>query len=459
MGRGMTRFKTMRSFAKHRGGGRSAFLSKWKEEGNISVWFHTKELPMEIWRHQIPLIQVRDDRDDKSKKVKHVWSKNLVCHETVEVLEAQNYRDKETADRKKPPERCGLCKLIEWCYQQALAYEETRDSKKPKGLSFVTPIFHFEGDEPDETTTLHVGGMCSLFSDDDLSEAMKEDLKRAKISLRNSWKENAKAKCQYVMMIVDNAHPESGVQIAVETKLLGEKVKEVMEDELEKNDVDIQRKPYCIEWEYFEKEKVFGKKYKATALRKVKPSPRILALIQGDTPQLSDDLTEPFNQQSIRAMLERHCVLPDKALVPWDEIFPSREQEALWKKEDEEQARRDKLAEEDEEEEGDEDAEEDEKKDEDEDDEDDDEDEEMFACDDCGKAIKASDAECPHCGKQYEVTKDEDDEPKKPEPKMRTRAEVAAMKKGGNGKPAKKASAKKPKEEAEEEPDENDVPF
>lgn len=467
MARGAQRFGSTRGFTKHKtgGGGGGKFLPKWKKEkGSIDVWFHTKELPIAVWRHAIPQLVVKEDRDTK-ESITHVWTKNLVCHEDTSVLESQYFRDKDTGERKKPPERCGVCKLIEWAYQQALLFEETRDTKKPKGLSAVTPLFHFEGDDPAETTTLHIGGICNLFGRDDLSDALKEDMAKAKISPRKEWMQNALAKCNYAMFVVDNDHPDNGVQIAVEAGLLGDKVKEVMETELEKNDIDIQVQPYCMQWEYFDKEKNFQKKYKASVLRKVRATGRVLELIRNsELPELPEDLRVPFNQDAIRASLERKCVLPNhETIIPWDELFPSKEQTIAWAKADALEAERAKKVAEDEaaaeakavkskpaksadEDDADEDdADEDDDDTDDEDDADDaDEEEEKIACDDCKKPMSIDDTECKHCGATYDPKTGGYLSPgkKKDDPKpMRTRAEAAKEREAKAAKSAKKKSA------------------
>lgn len=409
---------------------------------------HTKSLPMEVFRHGLPMVTVKVDKDTR-EKVTRVFGKKFVCHETTQTLEGQHFRDRETGDRKHPIERCGLCKLVEWCYQQAILFEETRDTKKPKGLSFVTPIFKFEGDDPKETQVLHVGGIAGLFNKE-LTDAQKEELKASKISAQKYWqfKENMWAKSEYAMIVVDNAHIESGLQIAVEGAGLGSKVKKAIEDEFE-NGVDIQKTPYLIKWKYFEKESNPNDKYQALVLRKEKPSGRVLALIRGDVPDLPEDLTTPFNQQSIRATLERHCLLP-KGVVPWDEFFPTKEQSAEWAKQDAAAAAKAAQMEA-EEQEHDREEEGEPSDDEGEFDEDG---EELFECSNaaCKKPVKLTDKSCPHCGEVFEV--DEDDakepepEPEPEKPKMRSRSE------------AKAAAAKKTTARAKtEEVDPDEVPF
>ena len=426
MSRGVKRFGSMREFGGHRTGGSGGkFLSGWKKHGSIEVWLHTKALPTAVYGHSMPTVVVRENKNDRSVKETHVWSKNFVCHEDEGVLGSQYFRD-ENGDRKKPPQRCGVCKLIDWAYHQAILFEETRDAKKPKGISFVTPMFRFVADDEfaEENLVLHVGGICNLFGSKHLNDQQKRDMAQAKIKMMGpggAWRENIFAKCRYAMHVVDDAHPENGVQIANEASSLGDKVKDRLNEELDDNDVDITKSPYCLRWAYNEAETDLNKKYKVSVVRKKQPSPRILKLIRGPAEDLPDDLTVPFNQQTVRSMLEAHCLLP-KGVVPWDEIFPTREQELKWRREDEAEAAEAKESES---------AEEDEDESDDSESDDDDE-EEMLECDECGKPSPASAAKCPSCGMVYKVTakdessapsvddNDDDDEeveePKKPEP-------------------------------------------
>lgn len=470
MGRGVTRFKSMSGFKDHRtGGGGGKFLSKWKEKGSIDVWFHIKELPLAIWRHQVPTITIVDNKQTRQKD-KRVFSKSYVCHEREDVLEGQYFR-KDDGTRKHPPVRCGLCKLVDWAYRQCLAFEEHRKeneeaieakkSKRVKGIRFTTTLFKFVGDDPEETQTMHIGGLCNIFNRDDLSDAMRKDIADSHIKVggpKGAWRENMFAKCQYAMCVVNNDRPDDGVQIAMEASSLGDKVKDVFNAVLKEDERDIETDPYCVCWEYFEKETNLNKKYNALPKRKVPLTPRIKKLITGEAPDLSQ-LTENFNQQLMRSQLEAACVLPE-GVVPWDELFPTKEQEEAWAKEDD--------AEEEEEEDESDDASDDDDDDDaepakakgksddadDDDDDDDDEDEsddELVECDNpkCAKPMKMSDAACPHCGQKYDVEKDDAPEPEPEKPKMKTRAELAAEKKakaagttgGGGSNKSSKASA------------------
>jgi hypothetical protein len=476
-GRGVTRHGSMnewlRSKAPGKGGGsrRLGWKDFKKGTGQVVTWMHTKTLPMTAWRHAFPIYVVSEDKNSK-EKVKHVYGRQHTCHETEDVLGKMYWRTERgvpDSARDTPPERCGMCKFDEWLWQACWAWINTHDwddkakgwvepkKGKGEGVDPCATLFHFVSEaSDDENARIHVGGYCGLFNKDDLPDDLKKAMAAAKIRQSDAWKENCKAKPKSVLCVVDNDKPGDGVVVAEEAKELGEKVKEEILRVLKSVGKDIQRHPYAIQWEY-DRAKQMGKQYSATGMMQVQPTPRILKMIRSaEEPDLSA-ITTPFNQQEMRAWHEQHCKLP-KGTVPWDEIFPSKEQEKEWREQDAqeaaeaEEAEDDEADDEDDAERGSEDRDSDTEGDNPADDPDDDAD--MVACDSCGKAMNIEASECPHCGHKYDVEADAEPEPEKP--KLKTRAEVAAEKKA--------AAAKKAKPKADPEPEGDDdqssgVPF
>jgi hypothetical protein len=497
MGRGATEFNSLEGWLGHKGrsGGGGKYLSKWKEKGTCDVWLHTKRLPLAIWRHQFPTYVVVDDKESK-EKVKHVFSKKYVCHEDESVLE-HPWRDKVTEEREKPPQRCALCKFADYLWMQIVAWVDTHvwdDAKKAwkekkagkgKGIDPCALLFEFESEaKASENVSMYAGGFCNYFGKKELPTDVAKAMKVNKILGNEVWKQNCNVKCESVMCVVNNDDVAAGVQIAVEAQALGDAVKKEIQRVWKSNEINIQKQPYVIEWGYDEKES-FSKKYAATSKLKVKPSERVLKLIRGEAPDLTE-LKKPFNQQQMRLTFEKHCLLSD---VPWDEIFPSKEQEKKWAEEDAAANERDEDEDESEEsdessdDEGGDDAEsdddaedsddEDEKpkaktskpaKKKDDDEESEDSDEEMVACDECGKAMKLSATKCPHCGHKYSEDEEEpEEEAEEEKPKLKSRAEMAKEKAAAASKksaPPKKASKKKEESEDDEDGDQEDgIPF
>lgn len=470
MARGAQEFDTMDGFLGHkpRGGGGN-FLKGWKSKpGHIDTWLHTKRLPMALWRHPFPMYVVLKDKQT-NEEVKHVFSKKFTCHETEDIL-SNPWRDKITGERDNPPKRCGMCKFSDWLWMEILAWLDTHtwdDEKKvwaekkkgkSKGLDPCTKLFDFESEAKEsENVTMYAGGFCNFFGQKDLPADVKKAMAKAKIRGDEAWKQNSNVKCEYVLCIVDNDDVGKGVQIATETQALGEKVKEVIQKIWKSNELNIQKEPYCIQWEYKEKEE-FAKKYDATALLKVKPSSRVLKLIRGEAPDLTE-LKTPFNQKSMQAIFEKNCLLKS---VPWDEIFPSDDQIKKWEEEDEAEdaAAASSDLDDDDADDDDDDA--------DDSDADDSGDDEEVKCDECKKPMKLSETECPHCGHKYGDAEEEEEE----KPVVRSRSDVAKEKAAAKASAAKKtetkASTKTTKKKVDDDDDdaavedddqESEIPF
>lgn len=409
--RGIRRFGSTKEFAGKRrdgGGGGAARLTNWKDKGFIDVWMHTRMLPIDVFRHSIPMPIVFKDKITK-EDVRRIWNKDLVCHETPLVLEKQYFHKKDDPlVRQNAPERCGICKLVEWCWLQCNLYEQTRDEKDPKkreGIELTTKMFYFENeDKPEDERTIHIGGVCNLLGKKDKhTDAQKASVKKAKIRLDEVFKENFYAKLANLVAVVEDAAPENGVIVTAIGSGLGGSIRKMMDRMLE-NNRDIQKKPYCMRWKYDSKA-LIADQYTSTELIEKKPDGRILAMIRGPEPEIPEYFTEPFNQQVVKAVLEKACTLP-AGTVPWDELFPTREQEAKWKKEDDAAA---KLEAENEAAGDDEEVETEEDEDGDEEPEFDADGDELVECE-CGKPMKAKLATCPNCKRTYDVGDEEEEE-------------------------------------------------
>jgi hypothetical protein len=300
------------SFLNHKTSDRSGgFLSKWRKKdqtSKIDTWLHRKRVPVALWQHNLPRLFVKADKDT-GENVTLVWGGQYNCLETEKVLKKQHHRN-DDGSREVEPERCPVCKLI----------EVVRDMVDNNEIDWTKVIFRFQGDK--DIKVIHAGGIYGGFNaeKDELTLEDKKKLSNAGISLKDSWQENVYAKCNYVFCVVDNANISNGVQIATETSLLGDKVKEVMNDAIESLGVEEGNpfiNPYCIQWEHRPSEQEFQKKYKARRMEKYPLTPEIDAVISSEPPDLTQVL-KPFNVKTMRAFLERHCTIPN---MPWDEIF------------------------------------------------------------------------------------------------------------------------------------------
>lgn len=298
------------SFINHKTSDRSGgFLSKWRKKdqtSKINVWFHKRRMPIALWQHQIPRLFVKADKDTHENAT-FVWSQSLNCRETEKTLKRQHFRNDQGL-REVPPALCPICRMI----------EAIRDLVETGVLDWTKVVFKFEGDK--ETKVIHAGGIYNGFKSeyDELTPEEKKKIRDAGIRMDEVWNENAYAKCNYVFCVVNHNAPGDGVQIATETSLLGDKVKEVFNDTIEAKGAEAGNpflKPYCVQWEHRPSEQEFQKRYKARPMD-FPLTPEIEALISGEPPDISGVL-KPFNLKTMRAFLERHATIA----LPWDSIF------------------------------------------------------------------------------------------------------------------------------------------
>jgi hypothetical protein len=422
--------ESLQGFIEHRSTDRSGgFLGNWKSRAGskVNVFLHTKILPISLWRHGLPKFFVKEDDDGEA--LVRVFSDNLNCWEEERVLKRQYKYD--NGKREIPPVACPLCLLIE-------AVKKLIDDEK---IGWTAPLFRFIGDDPKESVVIHAGGFIGEYNDD-CDEKEKTVLKKAGISLSTAWKENCRAKMSYVFYVVDADHVDKGVQVAIETGLLGDKVKDVISDAVEslgEDKGDFRKHPYAIQWKHLPDETLPNKKYKATRLERVLLTPEIEKLIRGDKPDYKN-VVKPFSRSEIRARLEKACDKAVREIIPWDDVFErvrpnDGDGDDVAKDAGETRVSPDRqrapevgqVAAT--------------------------EDDEVVACDDgagggCGKAMSLSDPKCPHCGLVYEVEAKEPEPPPPPKPVIRSRSEA-------------KAQASKPTKPTkyEKQGNEDDIPF
>lgn len=305
---------TVDAFLQHRTTERSgAFLKDWKKNTppKIDTWMSCRRMPIALWQHPFPKVVVRDVSGESKTEI---WGGQYNCWETEDILKTQYHRN-DDGSRRKFPKRCPQCRLV----------ESVRDMIEEGQLDWLAKIFTFEGD--DDKRVIHAGGICGMFNDRDLEDEKKEQMKKAGIRLtvprggsgQAAWMENGYAKCSYLFLVVDNNNVAGGLQKTIVPSLLGDKVKEVVNDTISSlgdEEGNPWMHPYAIQWEHRPSETEFQKKYKARRMEKLPLTDEIAQLIRGEVPDLSMDLA-PFNMATMRAFLEKHALID----LPWDFIF------------------------------------------------------------------------------------------------------------------------------------------
>lgn len=447
---------------------KSAYLSRWrkrpppagKTKPSVRVILHQHVGFEVLWRHQWKRMFEIDGKMD-------VNFANLVCHEEERVIKAQ-HRRLDDDSRSLPPQKCGMCKMIEWV-RQRINDEE---------MAITEPLFRYVSDvNPSHNATLRAGGITGLFGGDKLTDDEQLEMRKHGIFKKEAFKEKALAQANYAFVVVEYDAPAEGVQIAVESALLGDKMKTAIFDRISslgREEGDPLVNPVVFEWEYDPADGIeFQKKYAAGVIQKLALTDQMKMLIDGEAPtEQLERLRRKFNPLQLRAELEEHALVK----LPWDEFFgpvAAGESEGNDEAEEAEERRAFEAGLPDREV-GEvsshhpspssdgavaipADAGED----------------EIVACDSCGKDILITDKKCKHCGHVYEA--EPMPVPTPEPPKRLTRSELAAQKsaaaaaeraskeqaapKAFGGAPQEKAAPKKPSAFEDIPADDNDVPF
>lgn len=293
---------------------KTTFLSGWRKrenahrntktnelENTVTIWLHTRALFQARWTHKWPRIV-----DLVKTQSRAVWSQDLVCLESEAVLRRQ-YRRTRDGMRDTPPVICPTCLLL----------EQIRDSVKAGKLDWLTPIFKYEAG-PD-TVVLHAAGVYGGFSNPKMTPEEKAAMTAIGIYQTEGWKENSTAKCSYICRVVDNDHPEKGVQVSIELDSIGDAMKRRLADEIEgRGDVgNPMRNPYAIQWRFYPDEGDFRKKFSVVPMPKIQLTDEIKSLIVDTDPPPIEHLLKPCNMKNLRNSMEEHCLVD----LDWDTVF------------------------------------------------------------------------------------------------------------------------------------------
>lgn len=305
------------------GGGGGGFLKSWKKDGQLLGWLHTIAYPVPFYNHPIP--RVREVEEDGEKVLK-IWGDRWGCHEPEEVVKKQYFRDKKTGKRDVPPTVCPVDMLIEWVYGEVQAGR----------LDWLEPVFRWEAGSDKLIVT--AGGMYNAFRSKDITREQKAQMRRAGIRADEAWNQNFQARLQYLIHLVDDAHPDNGVQKTFEGAALGNKLRKAIADEMKRQGRERGNpslNPYPFQFEY-DDSKDFDERYDVIAMSNKQPSEEVRKLITSELKEPDRDV-QPGDCWSLRANLEEHAVLKD---IPWDRIFAAAEKKGLMKPPEESKADR-----------------------------------------------------------------------------------------------------------------------
>ncbi len=387
-------------FLNHESGksGRSKVLRGWNKDGSVTVWLHTKYPPKPIWRYKLPIPVTYKDKTTKVE-ITEVWTRQFVSHDPEYVHRDFYERDREGNRRTPPSDPFGI--LLERIYQAVV-------SGRLEPMAPVWSVTNSKG----ETTVLHAAGICGLLSGNKVAEQYAVAAAKVGVPLSKAWQQTANAKLAYVFAVVNDAKPGDGVQLAIETSLLGDEVKKAIhnaKDSFGAQHANPLVTPYALRWKYNKNETPMNM-YSASAIGvAVLPlRDEIRDLIYSDlSPTFGEDELTPYNIAHMRSYVETYmpanvqriidlnaCFGNIKAVKPNENHSNSEPAEFTSNRVDvKTQAPQAPQA-----------------------------NEEMVACDSCGKPMPETAPICPHCGYVYEQAAP----PPPPPPVVRKRSEAKA---------------------------------
>jgi hypothetical protein len=292
---------------------KASYLSGWRKRENahrnkagdlqndVTVWLHTRALFAARWTHNWPKIV-----DLAKTQTRAVWTMDCLCLEDESTLRRQYRRDRD-GNRDSPPVLCPVC----------LLNEEVRGLVKAGKIKWTDVLFRYEAGK--DVKELHSGGLYGAYGKQNLTDDERKELAAAEIYPKEAWKENAVAKCNYVCRVVDNDHPEKGVQISIELDSIGDAMKRKLAAEIEgRGDVgNPMLNPYALQWRYYPEEADFRKKFDVIPMPRIALTDEVRSLITEVDPPSIEHLMTPRNMKMLRASMEQHCLFE----LNWDAIF------------------------------------------------------------------------------------------------------------------------------------------
>lgn len=370
------------SFLTHGENTKRKFLN-WKDDGEIVVWLSTRaDIAYASWSHAFPEMGTFENKEGEEIEVLR-WPR-FVSPDPEIVHASQFFRDENNDRMKVPPVKDPFLRLREW-----LRFE---CEDMPLGQT----IFKWAAPQKDGGTKI--------------IEWKRGELARLVNRGQSNYGHSLDTKLDYLFVVCSDKDPSDGCQIVRNTKLLGDKMKKAIQEQMESNGEkgNPLLHPYAFKW-VFDKNAAMNDMYRAFRYNKAVLTEKIREAIESkEFPDPSQDcVPRPGDKARIRAAMEDAAEVD----LPWDRLFVDE-----WQDEDESTnfppadkkektttevnskpaekkgkagkpknsgkpaTRRKKKAEPKPEPQ-----------------------EEMIPCDDCNTPMKASATKCPNCGAEYEV--------------------------------------------------------
>lgn len=282
-----------------KGGGGGNYVGNWKDKGNVIYWLHTGVRPVTTWSHSFLELAEYDAKDkDGSKtgaKIQVIRYPRFNSPDPKEVHANQFFRDKTTDRMRTPPQRDPFLILRE--------YLRLLGNRKQLPLDQV--VFEWQDPKDRSIKSWRVGELSGL-------------VKRGNSNFGHSLD----TKYEGIYLVAVDGEIGKGLRVAREGKLLCEKIRECIKDQIDSNGVaegDPTLNPYAIKCIYA-KDATPAQSYRAIRFNGVPYTQEIYDLItkQDDLPDIAEMVkVGPEDDIKVRAAMEAACQIE----LPFDLLF------------------------------------------------------------------------------------------------------------------------------------------
>lgn len=271
-------------------GGKRKFMRNWKKEGQATIWLSTRSaVAYPTWNHPFNSMGVWEDRETK-KETETLRFNRFVSPDPEIVHAEQHFRD-DNDRMKTPPVRDPFLLLREWLRH------ECQDPLDAIVFKWVNP------------------------KTGEIIEWRRDHLARLADRGKRHWNHSLDTKLEYLFVVVDNKDPNEGTQIVRGTKLLGDKMKAEIGQEIESNgdQGNPMIEPYAFRWIFDSNAKSAMESYRAFRYNKAELTDTIRAAItdQEFPDPTPDTAPREGDKVKIRAAMEDAAQIA----IPWDRIF------------------------------------------------------------------------------------------------------------------------------------------
>lgn len=281
------------SFLNHNEGSSRKFLKDWKKAGSIIIWLYTRaDIAWASWNH--PFIMYGTYKDKEGNEIECLKYPRFVSPDLEAVHQNQYFRNEDDTLQVSPA-LDPFIRLREWLRLEC-------------DLPLDTVVFRWENPNPRP-------------GKNPIIEWRRGHLARLVDRGQANFGASLDTKLDYFFVVTDNEKPAEGCQIVRGTKLLGDRMKEEIRQQIESNG-DLGNplmNPYAIKWVYDADARSPMDSYKAFRFNNAVLTDQIKeSITNSEYPDPSQDCKpRDGDKAKIRAAMEAAAQIE----IPWDQIF------------------------------------------------------------------------------------------------------------------------------------------